>query len=311
MTNVQELAPHGIPKNSLTYPVVSLDNAYGSTISINMKRSQAVRQYILNPVLGTLAGTSPEWTVSGSNPLITHIKLTADSDTILDFDTDIYATYEQMITQISFDGLNLHVMVADQSFEKKGAVLDATVLKTYLYSQIILELTIAPLSSITSGTATGSTGTMLYMTEEVIARQVADGFPTLLVKKLQNTLPTLTEGENDILTAIPQTGAYPAILMQVTDSSGSLTNSAVSKVGLVLNDVYTDTNTYFSALQGQNQSIFGVPNPTGYAMRIWSADREIESMLNVSNPASVTAIDFKLESTSAGAVVKLLRILYV
>lgn len=311
MTNVIDLSPKGIPKNSITYPSISLDSQFGSVVTVNMKRSQAVRQYICNITEGTLSGgTSPAWTVSGTNPIVTHVKLTADSDTILDFDTDIYNEYEKLITQVSPDGLNTHIFVADQEFQGRGIVLDATVLKTYLYSQVQLELTIASLSSVTSGTPTGSSGTTLYLTEEVIARQIADTFPTMVVKKLQNTLPTLTTGENDILTAIPQTGAYPVIVMQVKASGTTLSNSDVSKVQLILNDVFTDTNTYFSALQGQNASVFGVSPDTGYALRIWSPDREIESMLNVSNPASVTSIDLKLDGT-AGDVVKLLRILYV
>lgn len=311
MTNVNDLAPRGIPKNSITYPSISLDTAYGTVITVNLKRSQAVRQYIANIVEGSLVGgTSPAFTVSGTNPVITHFKLTADNDTILDFDADIYNEYEKLITQISPDGLNTHVFVADQEFQGRGIVLDATCLKTYLYSQVQLELTIAGLSTITSGSPTGTSGTTLYLTEEVISRQVADSFPTMVVKKLQNTLPTLTTGENDILTAIPQTGAYPVIVFQVKAGGTTLSNTDVSKIQLILNDVFTDTNTYFSALQGQNASIFGVSPDTGYALRVWSPDREIESMLNVSNPASITAIDLRLNGTS-GDVVKLLRILYV
>lgn len=311
MVNVKSLSPVGINKNSITYPFINVDSSFGSTISIDLKRSQAVRDYILNFVEGTLSGgTSPAWAVSGSVPVVTHVKLTADNDTILDFDTDMYNEYEKLITQIAPDGENMHIYVADQAFEGKGVVLDATALKTYKFAQVTLELTLDSLTDLTTGTPTASSGSGFYLTEEIIPRGVADTFATITVKKLQNTLSSLTSGINDVYNAVAQTGAYPCILIQVKTSGAALSDTEVSKIQLILNDQLTDTNTYFSALKHQNAALFGIVPDTGYAMRIWSADREIASMLNLTDTAKITAVDLQFTAVTAGDVVKLFRVLY-
>ncbi len=65
-----------LAKKTSTYPAISLDQDYGQTITVDLYRVDLVHDYVFSIVLGTLSGgTSPAWTVSASNPLITALTI--------------------------------------------------------------------------------------------------------------------------------------------------------------------------------------------------------------------------------------------
>jgi len=166
-----------------SYPQIPLDNAYGTQVTIPLKRNNLIQKYLGVVTLGTLqGGTSPAWTVSGSNPLITHITITADNDVLLDMDTDMLNELNKLGFLWAPDGLTFRIDMTDIDFENSKNV-DGTEFPSYSYNNITLTLTIAPLANVTSGSPTGTSGTTFSLVE--YASVYPNTIPLVKVKKLQ------------------------------------------------------------------------------------------------------------------------------
>jgi hypothetical protein len=294
---------------TVTYPPVNLDSAYGQTISVSLKKTNAVVKYSLAVSLGTLSGgTSPAWTVSGSNPIITHVRIEADNDVIVDVDTDLLMQLDKLYFLRSQDGLTYNVELVDRDLKTLEAIVN-TVFKAWAFTEVKMYLTIAPLSSITSGGPTGSSGTTLYLQEEVYLReQIA--FPTFIVKRLQISASLGVSGDNYLTTFLPQTGAYKLVLLQVKDSSNALSDSVVTKISLTLNDIYKIFEKYYKLLKQENATLFNTSPDAGYVAIVFMDTADFSKLLYLADTQAIKSVLVDFVTSGTGSV-KALRVFYV
>ena len=74
-------------KVSHKYSPLNVDNYWGSTVDIDLKNTDLVTDYDLVIVPGTLdGGSSPAYTDTYLNPLVSSVKLEADNDTMVSAD---------------------------------------------------------------------------------------------------------------------------------------------------------------------------------------------------------------------------------
>jgi hypothetical protein len=284
---------------SYSYPAIVLDSAYGTTIQIPLSRVNGVKQYNLVVNLGTLSGgTSPAWNVSGSNPLITHVKIQADNDTVFDLDSQAIFELNKLLWGIQPNGTTYLIPVADLEYRIRAQFIPATELPTYAYNQLILYLTIAPLSQVTTGSPTGSSGTVAYLTESYTPRAQ---MPSALykVRKYQRVARLSVTGRNDLTNFFSQTGSYKSVLLfaNTGNSYSTGSNSLITNINLVLNDQSYPVQTTFANLQAENTADFVSPPDTGYAMLVFS---HATGGLDLSNINTIKAVDLQVYTTATG-----------
>ena len=300
-----------LPEISIKYPAVAMDSLYGTTFSVDLKRTQGVLHYLLNFVLGTLTGgTSPAWTVSASNPLITHIKIEAENETILSLDSQIIELINNLVGLTS-NGLTFQVDMTDKDI-KTNEIFIETLLKSYNFTSLKMYITVAPLSAVTSGSPTGSTGTQLLMQEQDIERSLVT-FPTYLVKKLQNSLSLPLTGENIITNALAQTGAYKSVLLFAStgNSYATASDSLISSVKLTINNQFVKLDEYWALIKAKNQSLYHHPMPTGYAFLDFMKSNNTVNMLHLSNVNAIKSIELAFTTTVSNGAVSVIVIEYM
>ena len=292
-----------------TYPPISLDSNYGQVVRVSLDKVDAVVDYLANVVLGTLTGgTSPAWTVTGSNPLITHISLKANNQTIRDFDTQMLYEYMKIARGQAVNGLALQIPMTDIQYATKHRILNS-LFPSYSYTQIYLELTIAPLANITSGSPTGSTGTTLYLTEQSLARS-AINFKIFDFRMLQIESALALTGNNS-LTQFLATDGYYKSLMYFANTGGSYATASdtlVNTIELILNLRSTIKQAYWSSLKIGNQALFGQPVDTGYAFEVFMENADFTQLLALDNPIIQKSVNAKVNTTATGQLYALKNI---
>ena len=301
------------PRVPVRYPAIILDNAYGTTQQVLLKRTQGVIEYNVSVVEGTLSGgTSPAWTVDMGNPIVSKFQIEADNTVIHSYDAYMAEEYEKLTSGRIPDGLSFILKMVDVDYHSKGRDIETTLFPSYAFSQSFLNLTIPALSTLTSGSPTSSSGTTLYVTEYSVPRSLIN-FKPLLVKKLESSVALSQTGDNNQYTLLPQTGAYKALLFFINTGSSqkfsSGSNSVVDYFTLRLNDVITDTDAYTSALRSANNALFGVQLDTGFFMRVYMDDDETSKLLALGNTQAITGIDLNLHTTTTGFAT-VLKIIY-
>ena len=294
-----------------SYPQLPLDNTYGTQVTIPLKRNNLIQKYLGVVTLGALqGGTSPAWSVSGSNPLITHITVTADNDVLLDMDTDMLNEINKLGFLWTPDGLTYRIDMTDIDFENSKNV-DGTEFPSYAYNNITLTLTIAPLSQVTSGSPTGSSGTTFSLVE--YASVYPNTIPLVKVKKLQAEYNLNATGLNQVVPSPFYTlqGAYKLILYKFL-SGGVGSDSAISKMKLTINDNNIIYDEYYSTKKADVNQLFNIPLDAGFIADVYMAGADDPSqMLVLLNPQVTRVIEQDITTTTSPVTVKGVKIIYV
>lgn len=297
------------PKTPVRYPSITIDSYWGTTQSIQLKRTQGVVEYDLIVTEGTLSGgTTPAWAPSKSAPTISHMNIQADNTTLHDYDGQMLVEYEWLTRNAPTDGLNFVVTMCDIDYHSNGRLLEHSVFPSYSFSQNVMNITFATLAQVTTGTPTSSSGTTLTITEQAVPRSLIT-FKPLLVKRLQAGSVLSNTGDNVFPTLLPQTGAYKAIMSFVTNQSTSSyanyangSDTIPSFINLKLNDVVTDTDIWWLALKRQDQALFGRTPDTGYTIRAWMPDNDTSKLLALADTTTITGIALNYNTTGSGYV---------
>lgn len=316
MVSVHQIAPTDLPTTVYTYPDVSVGTTdWGTVKSVQLKRTQGVLRYTLIADALTLSGgTSPASLVSNSVPVATHVKVTADDDILFDVDMIPWLEYLRLVQGLAAaqTGFEFDIDMCDLDYRRRGQMLPGTLLRSFQYNQLQMDITLNAAATVASGAPTTET-TVIHITEEDINRSLCEKFPTLVVKKLQGTVTnTVASGDNDQVNAFPQTGALKAALLYAKSTGTTASNTIVTKIQLILNDSFTETSTTWLMLQRQNRALFGLAPNTGFALKVWSADAELGKMLNIADVRKVTSVDLRLTNGGSNTTdtVQILRILY-
>lgn len=281
----------------LKYPAINVDSAYGTTVTIPLKRSQWVRRYVVTFVEGTLnGGTSPAWTISQSNPAFSNIQVQADNNTLYNLDTDVSQEMTKLTKAISPSGLVHYVDMEDFDYSKKGTPIEGTQFPSFRFSQNNLLVTIPALSSLTSGGPTSTTGSQILVTEIDVSRSA--NAPAIQVRKLQRVANLNVNGENDLVnTLIPAGFVYKALFFH--DES-----NVSSQIKQVIDDRITIYDEYVAQLQSENTAEFGIAPDTGYFAKIFMRDASPSELLDLTANNTST---ISVQTTGTG----LLKVAYV
>lgn len=282
-----------LPTHKFKYPIVSLDSAYGTVVQVKLNNVNLVKEYLFSVVEGTLnGGTSPTWTVSSSNPLITHVTVKADNQTFYDADYSTVAEELRDFNGFNSTGLSLWIKMGLQDILNQGRLFESTVFPSYVFNQAYLYLTVAPLSSVTSGSPTSTSGTNLFLTENDIDRSQVD-FPVLKTVKLQFASSQGITGENHNTSLMSLDGLYAYIQMFAVNDTD------VSYVKLLINSDTIEFDDYWTSIKGENASVLKVNPSSGYAYLMFSEDGSIEKMLALDNPNALKSVDFVVDTTTS------------
>lgn len=292
----------------LKYNPIVIDSylANGGSFDIPLKRTQGVTSYSIILVTGNLSGgTSPAWTISSTNPLLTYVSLSADESPIYQGHTPMIQEANKLVNRKSPNGLVFEIDMSDRDYSKNGTLIADTEFPSFAFTQNTLSVTVPALSTITSGSPTGSSGTTLYLVENDIPRAITEA--TLQSGKLRKVVHLefstglSNTGNNDLTNFIAQTGAYKSLLFYVnTGSSQSFSsgsNSVINYMDIIVNDTVTVSQDFWAVMQSNNLSMFGVTPDTGYAMKVFS---ETDNAYNISNVKAITSFNLKVNTTSAG-----------
>jgi hypothetical protein len=297
----------------VSYPAVVLDSAYGTQVQVSLNRTQLVKSYNLIVVLGSLSGgTSPAWTVSGSNPIISHVNISADNNVFFDGDYQIVANEEAWMTNDTPDGKHLRVRMCDTDL-RSGEDLLITGFPSFSYNQVILTVTIPALSALTSGSPTGTSGTTLYITETSAPRSQVN-FKPLVVKRLMVAQTMPLSGQNDLVTILSQDGSYSRIFAYCdTGASGysAPSDSAIQRLKIIVNSLTTVRDSYWQVLKAQGQATTGFSLATGYAPIIFKPQKEASQLFNIKDTRAITSVDLQALTTVANARLVILKTEYL
>ncbi len=300
------------------YPPKVVDSLYGQIVEFDLFTTDNVLSYTLQFAEGTLSGgTSPEGSISAAKPAVAHIKIEADNTTLLDMDAQIIQLENEMFRNALPNGLSWIIDAADIEVTSKAPIVN-TSWPTYLFSQLKMYITLPSLSALTTGGPTGSTGSTLYLVEDVIPR-FAVKFRSVQTRKVQANLQALSiTGDNDEYNALPKTGLYKfvGIFASTTAPANGVpaysagSDSAISKVEIELNNVYSPVKTFWSALKQADAVKLHQALPAGYAVLLFMDGIDINKMLNLSNPNEIKEADLKLTATTVPVYVTVFYTLY-
>ena len=179
-----------------------------------------------------------------------------------------------------------------QDILNQGKLFESTVFPSYMFNQAYLYLTVAPLSAITSGAPTGTSGTSLFLTENDIDRSQVN-FPLLKTVKLQFSASQGITGENHNTSLMSLDGLYAYILMNAVNDTD------VSYVKLLINSGTIEFDDYWESIKAENASVLKVSPSSGYAFLMFSEDGSIDKMLALDNPNALKSVDFVIDTTAS------------
>lgn len=308
-----------LPTISIKYPTraVNLSSSL-QTVDYDLKRTKGVIGYNLLVKEGTLTGgTSPAWAVTKSEPVMTHVKVQADNETLLDLDAGLLQEYSSLVFGDAPDGLHLYAEMVDRDY-KTGHEFIETVFPSYQYNQIQMSVTFNTIANVTTGSPTAAPVT-LYMSEVDIERAdlVNAKVQLATVKKIQGSSTLSLTGDNDLTSFLGQTGAYKSVLYfvstaQVSDGAyTSGTDSDIEYVDLILNDTSTIRSDYWQLMKNQNKNLFKQATDTGFAMQVFQNDSEISKLLNLADVQNVKSVNVKVNTSTNPLYLYAMKVLYV
>ena len=280
-----------LPTHSFKYHTISLDGTYGTTIQIKLNTVNLVKEYLINIAAGALnGGTSPTWNISGSNPLVTHVTVKGDNQTFYDADYSMLAEELKDFNGFSPSGTNFWIKMGLQDILNQGKLFESTVFPSYMFNQVYLYLTIAPLAAVTTGSPSSTTNSTLFLSEIDIDRADVD-FPILRTVKLQFTANQAITGENHNTSLMSLDGLYAYVLVRAT------TENDISYLKLLINSSKIEFDSYWYSLKAENSSVMKVMPSQGYAYLLFSEDGSIDKMLALDNPNALKSVDFVIDTT--------------
>jgi hypothetical protein len=298
--------------NATSYPIAAIDSYLGTTQNFKLYNINGINAYILNFSEGTLSGgTSPAWTVSASNPIITKAVLLADSNPIVSLDVAPLQEYVYNFLGIAPTGLDFVIPIADLDPRYKGQYIADTEFPSWQYTDVELQLTFNSLANLTSGSPTSSSGSTMTYEEQYIPRSSMSSKLFKVRKFMYKTALNIYQGVNDLTSYLPQTGTYK-LLQFFTGTSSEYTSGAnglVSSVDLLLNQTSRPISTYYSLMQAKNQGEFGRTPSPGYASFLFSPTA---SGLNVADTNTLKNVDLQMYNTaSATTYLNTLAVVYL
>ena len=310
------LAQLGLPRVPVSYPQVVYSAAtgfaaMGTVVQYTMKRTQGVFHYQLHFTEGALTGgTTPIWLVSATIPIVTHIKLEADNEVLIDVDSLLLQEYAHMVGTIATPtGLDFQIPLADHDFTHFEEI-EQTIFPSWVHSQVILSLTYATAAAALSAGVASSAFT-LDITEEDCPRSQIN-FRPMRVKRLQSSaIESLVSGSvNDNPTLIAQTGAYKALLFYNATNNN---DTDITKMQIYVNDVALNRDSSWLMEKASEAGIFATQTATArYAFLVWQRARDLSQLFNVADTRVVTSVNLKITNQNAAAVtLSVMRILYV
>ncbi len=301
-----------VPISTNRYEPQAIDEYWGSTFDIDLFKVDEAISYMITVTLGSLTGgTSPAWNVSGNNPVIAHVRVVYDNDVVYDSDVQLVQEYNKITKGYSPNGLQFVIDIADINLKTKKYFIQ-TGYPTWSVAQAKMYITLPALTSVTTGTPTGSSGTELYMTERVVRRSLVT-WPLLEVKHLQTESSMPLSGANHLVNYLARVGAYKAVLFFASTaqnySSGS--DSLINYMELKLNKKVTVFDEYFASLKLENLSEFNVSPDAGFALKTFMKDDNIPDMLYLGNTQQITEVDLDVNTSQAGGYLYALQIQYI
>ena len=294
------------------YPPYSLDsllNDGGGTLTIRLQRNALISKYKIYVVLGQLnGGTSPTWTVSKTNPIITQLSVISDNDTIIFATTDMLQEYNYLFQHVSPNGLSFSIPMSDYTAEGNKEI-EGTQFDSTKYINNELYVTVPPLSQVTSGSPSSSSGTYLYLVEEQYTKRPSK---LVTVKKLTSETTLSITGENELVPDpfLTTDGAYKMVLYQQSQN-GVLSDNYILSTKIELNGRITIADDYISTLKLRNQSIFKVVPDVGYFAHVFMEDENVKDLLPLVNPAVVTSVKEKFITNTSPVTLKALKVEYM
>lgn len=308
-----------LPTISIKYPSQSVTlTSSVQTVDYDLKRTKGVIGYNLLITEGAFTGgTSPAWAPSKSAPIITHLKIQADNDTLLDLDAGLLQEYSSLVFGDSPDGLHLYAEMVDRDYKTGHEFID-TVFPAYQYNQIQMSVTYNKIGNVSSGGATSGVVTLKMSEVDIERSDLVNAKVSLAtVKKIQGSSTLSLTGDNDLTAFLGQTGAYKSVLYfvataQVTDGAYSKgSDSDVDYVDLILNDTSTIRSDYWQLMKNQNKNLFKQATDTGFAMQVFQNDAEISKLLNLADVQNVKSVNVKVNTTTNPLYLYAMKVLYV
>ena len=293
------------------YPAYNIDqllNQGGGVLNIQLQRNALVSKYRVVVILGSLSGgTSPAWTVSASNPIIQNVTLNADNNTIIQMDTDMLQELNKLFGHVTANGLVFDIPVADYTVD--NVEIPGTEFPSYDYINNNLLLKIPPLSQVTSGSPTASSGTTVYLVEEDYLKNPG---ALVMVKKIQNVAVLGITGDNYLVPSpfLSVDGLYKMVLYQFSQN-GQLSDNLINYIKTELNGNLTLSDEYYSTLKAKDESIFRQPLDPGYVADIYMPHMDVRDLLPLLNPNIITSVKQVFNTATSPVQVKSVKIEYM
>jgi len=295
------------------YSPVNIDDDWGSTIDIDLKNTDLVQDYDLVVVPGTLSGgTSPAYSYSYLNPVVQSVKVQGDNNTYLSADVPQLNEMLKLVRGVSTPSgtsVKIHMNALDFSTRK---YLKAFSYPSYAFVNNTMQITLPPLSQITTGSPTGTSGSQLYLTEHVVSRQSVD-FKLFPFKMLKISSSLGLTGDNDLTNYLSTDAYYQALLHFVSTSQGSYTsgsNSTINYMDLILNNEINLFSDYYYNIQSGNLNEFGTSPDTGFALQTFMNDTDLSDLLNLSSSIVNKTVNLKVNTFESGYLTTLKMVMF-
>ena len=303
-------------KVSHKYSPIVIDNDWGSVIDIDLKNTDLVTDYDLVVVPGTLdGGTSPAYTDTYLNPLVQSVKLEADNDTMISADVPQLNELRMLVRNVTgLTGTSFKIPMTAMDFSKKTYIKE-TGFPSYAFVNNVLHVTLPPLSQVTSGSPTGTTGSTLYLVERDISRASVD-FQLFKYKMLKISSSLGITGDNDLTNFLATDAFYQGMLhfgytsqtAPIYSSEGS--NSLINYMDLIINNSVNLFEDFYSTMQADNQAEFGKAPDTGFALQVFMNDDNPSDLLNLSSAVVNKNVNLKVNTTASGYLSTLKMVMF-
>jgi len=293
------------------YPSYNIDsylNNGGGTLIIPLQRNALISEYTIIVQLGSLnGGSSPSWTVSASNPIIQNIQINSDNDTWFNMDTDMLQEYLKLFFHYAPNGLLFDIPASD--YTVAGDEIPGTQFPSYMYINNNLYLKIPPLSSVTSGSPTASSGTTVYLVEKQYLKPVD---ALVKVKKIQTVTNLQSNGYNYLVPSpfLTVDGLYKLVMYQQSQN-GALSDNYINEIKLELNGSITLYDEYIQSIKAKNYAIFRQNPDPGYWLDVYMPYVDVRDMLPLLNPNEITSVKQTIVTTTSPVQVKAVKVEYM
>ena len=282
----------------IRYPAVNVDAKYGTVVEVALHKTDWVKGYLVTFSEGTLSGgTSPAWTIAKTNPAFSNLQVNYDSDVRFNMSGKSTQEYVYLVRNGAENGLTFYVPMEDYDYASKKAI-EGTYGKSFIHSDNKLYVTLPALSSLTSGSPTGSSGSEIQITEVTVI--APHNLSSAIVKKIEigGSLPA--DGSNYLNDFIATGLAYKALLWSFSAGTLSYVKITVDNKAIVLDD-------YFTNMQYGNQHDFGQLPDNYYALTEFMKTEDTAELLNLVNSKSTT---LEVNTSAASMTFNVTQIFY-